>query len=220
MAWSSKTPNRRSPQRRSAATRGAILAAAGAEFAQAGLAGARTDAIADAAGVNKAMLYYYFQSKEKLYEAVVEEHFCEFNDRALAVLGEPGPARDILLKYVGLHFDFITARRRYASLYHQLMAVGGRPLRRLVQRYFVPRSQALGRLLERGMRDGEFRRADSRHTAVSIIALVVFYFSAAPMLKLLGQADAYSESNLRRRKLEVLEFIRFGLFANPKDYSK
>lgn len=189
--------------------------AAGAEFAKAGLAGARTEAIAAAAGVNKALLYYYFRSKEKLYESVVEEHFREFNDQALAVLGEAGSAQSVLLKYVGLHFDFITGRRRYAALYHQLMAAGGRPLKKLVRRYFVPRSQALGMLLERGMRDGEFRRADSLHTGVSIIALVVFYFSAAPVLELLGHTDAYSESNLRRRKHEVIEFIKFGLFTNP-----
>jgi hypothetical protein len=49
-------------------------------------------------------------------------------------------------------------------------------------------ARALGRLLERGMRDGEFRRADVRHTAVSIIALIVFYFSVSPMVRLLGHA--------------------------------
>src|SRR5215813_8699621 len=119
------------PQRRaqrSAKTRAAILAAAEHSFAQAGLAGARTDAIAAAAGVNKAMLYYYFESKEQLYEAVLEDHFREFNRRALQVLESPGPARRILLDYVSLHFDFISARHRYAPLFQQLMMTGGRPL--------------------------------------------------------------------------------------------
>ncbi len=207
------------PQRRSAVTRKAILTAAGAEFASAGLAGARTDAIAAAAGVNKALLYYYFRSKEQLYEAVVEEHFREFNEQALTVLEQPGPAQEILLKYVSLHFDFITARRRYASLYHQLMACGGRPLAKLVRQHFIPRSQALVKLLERGMRTGEFRRADSLHAAVSITALVVFYFSAAPVLEVLGHAQAYSDASLRRRKQEVLEFIRFGLFTQLKEHA-
>ena len=52
---------------------------------QIGLAGARAEAIAAAAGVNKALLYYYFKSKESLYEAVVEDHFAEFNRQALLV---------------------------------------------------------------------------------------------------------------------------------------
>lgn len=197
-------------------TRAAILSAAEQIFARSGLEGARTDAIAAAAGVNKALLYYYFKSKGGLYEAVVEDHFREFNRKAMEVLSAPGSARTVLLRYVSLYFDFISARRRYASLYQQLMTARGKPLERLVRRYFVPRSDAFNKLLVRGVRDGEFRRADARHTAISIVGLIVFYFSAAPVLQLLGHSDAYSAANLRRRKREVLDFIRHGLFVDPK----
>jgi hypothetical protein len=48
---------------------------------------------------------------------------------------------------------------------------------------------------------------------------VVFYFSATPVFELMGQSDAFSEASLRRRKHEVLELIRFGLFSNPEDRS-
>jgi len=202
-------------QARSAETRAAILAAAEQIFAKSGLAGARTDAIAVSAGVNKALLYYYFKSKGGLYEAVVEDHFREFNRQALAVLAAPGAARTVLLRYVSLYFDFISARQRYAALYQQLMTARGRPLERLVRKYFVPRSAAFNKLLERGIRDGEFRRTDARHTAISIVGLIVFYFSAAPVLQLLGHADAYGVATLRRRKQEVLDFIRHGLFRDP-----
>jgi TetR/AcrR family transcriptional regulator len=203
-------------QKRSAETRGEILAAAARIFAESGLAGARTEAIAAAAGVNKALLYYYFRSKERLYEAVVEDHFQEFNRQALEMLATSGSARAILLRYVSLHFDFISSRRRYACLYQQMMISGGRPLERLVQKYFVPRSQAFRKLLERGMRAGEFRHVDPMHVAVSIVALIVFYFSAAPVLRVLGHTDAYSTMNLKRRKAEVLDFIRHGLFLEPE----
>jgi TetR/AcrR family transcriptional regulator len=206
-----KTPARKQ-QSRSAETRAAILTAAADAFAQSGLAGARTDAIAAAAGVNKAMLFYYFKSKNHLYEAVVEDHFKEFNRQALDVLASDEPARTVLLRYVGLHFDFITARQRYARIYQQIMMTGGRPLKQLVRKYFLPRSQALDRVLERGMRAGEFRRADRRHTAISIVALIVFYFSASHVLQYLGQPEAYDRANLKSRKQEVLDFIRHGLF--------
>jgi len=202
-------------QVRSGETRAAILAAAGRIFAGSGIAGARTDAIAAAAGVNKALLYYYFKNKESLYEAVVGDHFDEFNRQALAVLRAPGPARAVLLRYVSLHFDFISARHRYASLHQQVMMAGGKLAERLVRKYFRPRSEAFGRLLERGMRAGEFRRADGFHSAMSVISLIVFYFSAAPMLQLMGRSDAYSAVNLKRRKQEVLDFIRHGLFVDP-----
>jgi TetR/AcrR family transcriptional regulator len=200
---------------RSAATRRAILAAAERVFAESGLAGARTDAIAAKAGVNKALLYYYFKSKESLYQAVLEDHFREFNRQALELLSASGSAREILLRYVSLHFDFISARHQYASLFHQIMTAGGRLPERLVRTYFKPRSDAFAALLDRGMRAGEFRPADRFHTAVSIVALIVFYFSCAPVLQLLGHSDAYSAANLQRRKQEVLDFIRYSVFSNP-----
>src|SRR5262245_5662227 len=177
-------------------TRATILAAAEQAFAKAGLAGARTDDIAAVAGVNKALLYYYFKSKDGLYEAVLEDHFREFSRRALELLTAPGPARVILLRYVSLYFDFISTRQRYASLYLQLMTTRGRPLERLVKKYFVPRTDAFNKLLERGIRAGEFRRTDARHAAISIVGLIVFYFSAAPVLQVLGHTDAYTAANL------------------------
>jgi TetR/AcrR family transcriptional regulator len=205
-----------SPPSRGEETRAAILAAAGRVFAEAGLAGARTDAIAVAAGVNKALLYYYFRSKDRLYAAVLEDQFREFNEQAVAALTAAGPACAVLLHYVNLHFDLASQRRRFAPLHQQFMMLRGQSMESLVRRHFLPRIQALARLLERGMREGEFRPADIRHTAVSLTALIVFYFAAAPMVKLLGPADAYSEADLKRRKQQVLDFIRYGLFVHPE----
>ena len=203
-------------QQRSVETRGVILEAAARIFAESGLAGARTEAIAAAAGVNKALLYYYFKDKESLYVAVVEDHFRAFNDEAVELLTSPGSARTILLKYAGLHFDFIASRARYAPLYQQLMTTGGKPLKHLVQKYLVPRSKALDALLERGMRGREFRRADRMHAAVSLAGVIVFYFSAAPVLNQLGHGDPFGKATLKRRKQETLDFIRHGLFLKPE----
>jgi len=207
--------NKRQPKRRKqgAKTRDAILAAAERIFARSGFAGARTDAIVAAAKVNKALLYYYFESKAKLYEAVIEEHFRDFNAKAVEVLNGPGSARVVLIRYVGLHFDFISARQRYAPLYHQVMSATTRD--RLVREHFLPRGKALGELLKRGMHEGEFRKADIFNTAMSITALIVFYFSAARVLHILGRPDAYSKAHLKKRKQEVFEFIQHALFADP-----
>jgi len=197
-------------------SRAKILAAAEQVFARDGLAGARTDAIAAEAKVNKALLYYYFKSKESLYEAVVEEHMRAFNAKALELLTAPGAAKTILLRYVDMHFDFMSQHRRHAALFQQVMMRGGKPPERLCRKYIVPRSAALRHLLERGQRDGEFRQAEPFHAAISIAALIVFYFSAAPVLQVLGFADPYSASALKRRKEEVVNFVRYALFVKPE----
>jgi TetR/AcrR family transcriptional regulator len=75
-------------QDRSDQTRHRILEAAVKEFSAQGLAGARTDSIARSAKVNKALLYYYFKSKESLYIASIEDMFrCWHNEGSLARSG-------------------------------------------------------------------------------------------------------------------------------------
>src|SRR5271156_2630033 len=118
---SRKSP-RPSQELRAERSRLKILAAAETIFARDGLAGARTDAIAAEARVNKALLYYYFKSKDLLYEAVIERHLREFNDLALGILRGQGSPRLLLLQYVELHFDFISARHRHAPLFQQFMS--------------------------------------------------------------------------------------------------
>ena len=211
-----KSPNNGHRQARSVETQAAILAAAGSIFAKSGLAGARTDAIAAAAGVNKALLYYYFKSKEGLYKAVLEDQFREFNRQAMAVLTGPGSAREVILRYVSLHFDFISGRHQAAPLFQQMVMTGDKFAEEVVRKYFAPRGEALGRLVARGIRDGEFRQVDPFHAVMSIISLIVVYFSAARVLELMGRSDVYRAANLKRRKQEVLDFIRHGLFMNPK----
>lgn len=194
-------------------TRAAILAAAERIFAVSGFAGTRTDAISEAAGVNKALLYYYFKSKERLYEAVLEEQFRDFNRRAITILTSQGSPRALLLRFLGLQFDALGARPGFARIHLQMLMTAGRPLMNLVRRHAGARSRALNGLLRRGIREGEFRKVDTMHAAISISGLIVFYFAMAPILKAVGHGNVYASANLRKRKREVLKFVRSGLFS-------
>ena len=195
-------------------TRAAILRAAEHIFAEHGLAGARTDAIAAAAGVNKALIYYYFKSKDALYLAIVEEHLKDFSERALALLSGNESVQDKLLHYVSMHFDFIAARPDYPRLLQRFMMAGERPFLEIRRKYFAPVAQKLQAVIGQGTRSGELCASDSAHTAISLVALTVFYFSAAPVLKVVGFQDPYGKAQLARRKEEVLNFIRRGLFKD------
>ncbi len=212
----SKANPTHSREQRGAKTRAAILAAAETIFADVGLAGARTEAIASEAGVNKALLYYYFRSKDALFRAVLENHMKGFYDQAMEVLSAGDSPGETLLRYVTMHFDFISARPYYPRLFLRLIMTGGRSFEHLAQKYFVPLGHKLVKVVERGVQQGELRRCDGRHTVISLVALTVYYFSVAPMVKLVAGLDPYDESNLARRKQEVLNFIRHGLFCEPE----
>ncbi len=83
------------------------------EFAQEGVAGARTDAIARSAGVNKALLYYYFEDKEALYRAVLDQVFGGVRAAIHEALSQDLSPREKLARYVCAHFDYIaTAKGR------------------------------------------------------------------------------------------------------------
>src|SRR5215470_2077845 len=97
-------------------TRKAILHAAVKEFAAYGIDGARTDAIARAAKVNKALLYYYFKDKETLHAAVLDQVFGGLTTAVMQVLNQNLSPRKKILAYVGAHFDYIASHPKYPRL--------------------------------------------------------------------------------------------------------
>ena len=206
----------RSRHRNGTETRAAILKAAERIYAENGLAGARTDAIAAAAGVNKALLYYYFKSKEALYQAVIGNQLREFGRHVEEILSAKGAAGPTLLRYVSYHFDFIGTHPHYPRIFQRMMMEGDRTLGRIVREYSIPLKNLLVALLRRGIRSGEFRPLDPEHTLVSIAGLTGHYFNIAPAIRAISGKDPYSRANLARRKAQVMEFIRHAIFLYPE----
>jgi len=175
--------------------------------------------IAAEAGVNKALLYYYFKSKDALYEAILENHVSEFFQRAVAVLDSTKKAGDTVLAYVGMSFDFVAARPHFPALIQRLSMSGGRPFERLARKYSAPLADRLAEVIRQGIRSGEFRRVDPEHAVISMVALTRFHFAVAPIVRVVTGSDPYAPENIRRRRSEVLEFVRYGLFRKPEAHS-
>src|SRR6267154_6175383 len=102
-------------------SRAAILKAAANEFSEHGIAGARTDSIARAAGVNKALLYYYFKDKETLYGSVLDNAFSGMKQKVFQVLDSDLPSRQKIMAYAGAYFDFIASNQIYPKLMQREM---------------------------------------------------------------------------------------------------
>ncbi|MGH9524039.1 MAG: TetR/AcrR family transcriptional regulator [Terriglobales bacterium] len=197
-------------------TKTAILAAALEEFASHGVAGARTDAIANAAGVNKALLYYYFKDKETLYGATLESVFAGITARIVPVLDSNLPPREKMLAYVGAHFDAVAGNPLYPRLVQQEMMRAGKGLsphlQRIVEKYQRPMFGKLMRLFEDGIGAGEFRKVDVFQFVPSMVAIIVFYFSSTPMLRSFMPGDPLSPERIAARRAAVLDFISAALF--------
>jgi len=201
-----------------AESRAAILRAAVAEFADHGIAGARTDAIAQAAHVNKALLYYYFKDKDSLYEAVLDHVFSGLRDRVMPVLESSLAPREKLLEYVGRYFDYIAANPRFPRVVQaEWMRVGATAspqMLRIAREYFAPIYRRVAEMLREGAEAGEFRSVDPMDFLPSIVGVIIFYFSTAPAMKTLLKVDPLSKERIAARRKFVLEFVAAALLKD------
>src|SRR6266702_239075 len=140
-------------------SRAAILQAAAHEFAEHGIAGARTDAIAREARVNKALLYYYFKDKETLYGAVLDDAFSGLKATVFRVLDGDLPPRQKMLAYAGAYFDFVASNQMYPRLMQREMmrAREGKSehIDKLITTYIRPIFGRVAELMKKGIADGE-----------------------------------------------------------------
>jgi TetR/AcrR family transcriptional regulator len=198
-------------------SRAAILQAAVREFSREGVAGARTDAIARAAGVNKALLYYYFKDKETLYGAVLDQVFGGLKESIQAALSNDLPPREKLLAYVGAHFDYIAGHPLYPRITQSEMmraARGKAPhLQRIAKQYLVPVFGRVASLIEEGQATGDFRPVDPVHFVPSMIAVIVFHFINAPVLRMVKGIDPLAPELVAGRRAAVMDFISAALFT-------
>jgi len=201
-------------------SRAAILKAAAHEFAEFGIDGARTDAIAREARVNKALLYYYFKDKETLYAAVLDEAFSGLKETVFRVLDSDLATREKFLTYVGAYFDFVASNQMYPRLMQREMMrarEGSSPhLDRLIKNFFQPIFAKVGELLRKGIAEGEFRPVNPVHFVPSMVAIIVFYFSGAPVMQKIVGFNPLTPERIAERRTAVLDFISAALFF-PKN---
>ena len=204
---------------RSAETRARILDAALHEFSANGLAGARTEQIAAAAGVNKALLYYHFESKEKLYLAALDMVSSRVRDRSMAILLRDASPGERLLRAALDHFDRILTQREFQSMMQQEMMrlhkgeVGALPV--LIKRVFAPLTAMFQSIVREGVASGELIQADWMQILLAALGANVFYFLRPP-LGLLATPVYYPFhfETLRQRRKMLVEFLGQSIFVD------
>lgn len=203
---------------RSAETRGRILDAALTEFSTHGLAGARTERIAQAAGVNKALLYYYFSSKENLYLAALEMIAGKVRDTSLAVFLGTGSAGERILRAALNHFDRILSQQEFQSLMQQEMIrlhkgeTGVMSI--LVKRIFEPVLILFRAIVREGMASGELIEVDWMQVQLATLGANAFYFLSAPVWRLILTDEPLTRQALAARRKAIVEFLGQALFID------
>ena len=217
-----KQTNRRvgAPRSRDTDTEQRILEAARTVFLRRGTAGARMQEIAAEAGVNQALLHYYFRSKERL-SAAVFQHIASRIFPALALT----LAADISLDekidgLIGVYLEnlsrnpfvpgyLISELHHHPERVQQLLtvAIGADP-----QAVLPPLFKKLEKQIDERVRAGTMRRIQPHQLLINLISLCIFPFAARPMLSIMfGMDDPGFARFIDQRRKELPEFVRNAL---------
>ncbi len=199
-----------------AGTESRILEAAKVIFYEKGMGGARMEEIAEAAGINKAMLHYYFRSKEKLFQRIFIEAIQQLAPQFARILQVDEPFKDKLTHFVDFYVDMLLERpymplfvlsalqQNPDAFFEELFSHLRMPVQASVQQVFTQ--------LQAMMDLGEIRRMDPRHLITNLMSMLVFPFVASPLItKVLGaDPDTYKQFLLERKKV-VADFMLHAL---------
>jgi TetR/AcrR family transcriptional regulator len=207
-------PARRDP----AASRGALMAAAVAEFARKGFAGARVDEIAAAAGLNKQLVYHYFGSKQGLYLAALESVYVEIREKErMLSLGELEPM-EAMAQLVGFSFDYLTEHPEFIALLADENRNKGAHILQSekLRKMHTPFIDMLNATLASGVRSGVFRDDfDAVNLYISVAGISYFFFSNNHTLSAIFGRKLGSRAALAQRRRHVIAFTLNALRPGP-----
>lgn len=192
-----------------------ILRAAMTEFADHGFGGARIDAIAERAGINKKLIYYYFEGKDELFLAVLEQTYADIRaaERELHLEAmAPVAAIERLVEFTWRHY---LAHPEFLALLNSenMHRAGHLKRSRRIRQMNSPLIESLGAVLARGAKSGELRPGiEPMQLYVSIAGLAYFYLSNKHTLGAIFGRDMMTKGALDERLAHmtavVTRFVR------------
>ena len=199
-------------------SRDKILDAAEALFAKRGYAAVGLRELAEVVGLGKSSLFHHFRNKAQLYAAVNARILVRIEARLVRSLAAGGDPVVRLERWLDDIVDLLAENPTYArvllrSLFEDDDLPGDLPEEIEGRRALDGIMTSVGALLREGMGAGLFRAAHVSHLLLTLIGLTVFPFASGEFgTEVLGK-DLFDAAEVRRRKREVRELLRYGLVA-------
>lgn len=190
-----------------------ILEAAKKVFMQKGLDGTRLDEIANEAGINKALLHYYFRSKEKLFQTVFDQMAGKMVPDFTAIVESEGVIEDKIELLVHRYIDFVSINPQLPLfLITELTRNPERMKEMLAHTHNFNKIQKFAFQIITEMQVGRIKSFNPLHLILNIMSMCIFPFIAKPVIVAILQVKEDDlEVILTQRKQEVSRFIREAL---------
>jgi AcrR family transcriptional regulator len=189
-------------------TEGQILAAAESVFHKKGMDGARMQEIADGAGINKAMLHYYYRSKQLLFEAVFSNAFSLLAPQLNKILNDDSSIEEKVKNFTHNYISFISQHPYIPNFIIQELNRNPNFFEIIQQNTAFPTIKKFKKQVAAEVEQGILKPIDGEQLFINIISLNVFPFVATPLLKgFLKIDDKGFKKLMEQRKTAVSEFI-------------
>ncbi|ACF13782.1 transcriptional regulator, TetR family [Chloroherpeton thalassium ATCC 35110] len=192
------------------ATEERIFSAARTVFQKRGFNGTRMQDIADEAGINKALLHYYYRSKDNLFEAVLNEALTRIGPKLFAYLEDDIPLEEKVEKFVVNYIETVSKHPFIPGFIMHEIHTNRERLTRFLStqvRAFI-KLDKVREQLDEGIRDGKYREISAEQFFIHIFSLCAFPFAARPTLQaILSLDDATYQNILDERKKEIPKLI-------------
>ena len=185
-----------------------ILASAKKIFVEKGMAGARMQDIADDAGINKAMLHYYFRSKEKLFEVIFKEAAARLFPTIANILNSDLPLFDKIRRFTNDYLE-IVIENPFLPLF-VLNEINKRPqaFGKKIFGHNRPPVHILAEQIEQEIRKKTIKAINPAHLVMNMMSMCVFPFVGKPMIQMIMNIDDTQFRNMmEERKTMIADFI-------------
>ncbi|HEY6062134.1 MAG TPA: TetR/AcrR family transcriptional regulator [Chitinophagaceae bacterium] len=197
-----KTKNKQSAEQR-------ILAAAHKVFTTKGMAGARMQDIADEAGINKALLHYYFRDKDKLFEVVFLEEAQKFFPKINRIFNSDAPLFEKIGNFVNEYIDEMLVNPYLPwFVMNEINRDPDQFMYKIWGQENLPKPAKFLEQIAKEIKNGTIKKISPVHLLMNLLSMTIFPFVAKPMItRNLRLSDKQFRSIMEERRKEVPKFI-------------
>jgi len=186
-----------------------IRVAARKVFMSKGMAGARMQDIADEAGINKALLHYYFRDKDKLFEVVFLEEAQKFFPKINGIFNSDAPLFDKIGNFVNEYIDEMQ-ENPYLPWFvmNEINRNPDQFMYKIWGKENIPKPGKFLEQIEKEIKKGAIKRINPVHLLMNLLSMTIFPFVAKPMMtRNLRLSDVQFRAIMEERRKEIPQFI-------------